>query len=676
MPIEVSAVTGRGGPRGRREGRRFLVAVVVVCCWVVGVVTLTGCGGSSRHAASASVHPGAVVGQKVTLTLGEEGTAVGLDDEEPNEEFETGVEGEKPPPTDTPYRPTEAETAAAPRTASGSRAAAASVFGVFRSTPTKGNGGTAVSEPTAANDANVILATGNTWAMLSNDDGLTWPSSLSLNPASNPPPGDKVCCDQVTYSVDRTGHRMTFWLIQNDCGGTRCGGNNPRHQNALTLRMFADQADLLAGQVCDFTLSPSAFGLSKDFFDFNKVSSTSKYLYVVTDVRTLTHKSDGAEIIRLPLDDLDSGDCKTSFSGMNVKGQDSLAPVENAGSTMFLAAHVHDLIQGDQLRIYSIPDSSTTLSHVDRNVNNYGPNNRGKGSCKSPDGDDPCKRFNDNQTVGFHSGSSVGWMWTAPQDHEFPFPQVRVAVFDTASQKLVTEHTIWNRNFAWTYPAVGVNTRGELGVIVYAMGGGSFPSPSGFIRTNPRNWSGITLHSLVKGVASFKTNTWGDYASVHRYTGCPNTFLGTAWSIQRSAAGNVAENRSVWFGNPADSCADMAVTAALALPTKLKPGDTLSIIHVTKNLGAAATATTTRYYLSKDSVKSSADILLINASAEPALVAGGQFAPTTVLAAVIPTMPAGTYKLIACANDKNPIAETTTANNCFTPAETLTISPK
>ena len=86
---------------------------------------------------------------------------------------------------------------------------------------------------------------------------------------------------------------MTFWLIQNDCGGTRCGGKNPPPpQNALTLRMFADPGrPSLAGQVCDFTLSPSAFGLSKDFFDFNKVSSTSRFLYVVTDVRTLTHKS-------------------------------------------------------------------------------------------------------------------------------------------------------------------------------------------------------------------------------------------------------------------------------------------------------------------------------------------------------------------------------------------------
>ena len=121
MPIAVSAVTGLGGPHGRRESRRFVVGVVGVCCCLAGVVMLTGCGGSSRHAGSASVHPGAVVGQKATLTLGEEGTAVGLDDEEPDEEFETGVEGEKPPPTDKPYRPTEAETAAAPRTASGSR---------------------------------------------------------------------------------------------------------------------------------------------------------------------------------------------------------------------------------------------------------------------------------------------------------------------------------------------------------------------------------------------------------------------------------------------------------------------------------------------------------------------------------------------------------------------------
>ena len=538
-------------------------------------------------------------------------------------------------------------------------------------------GGSVVQEPTAANDGNVILATGNTWARLSTDNGLTWPKTLKLNPASNPPPGDKVCCDQVAYAVDRGDHALTFWLLQNDCGGVRCGQSNPNptKQNALTLRMFADQSELLGpGQPCDLTLSPSMFGLSKSFFDFNKMSSTGKFLYVVTDVRTLTHKSGGAEIIRLSLDHLDDGDCRFSWRAWNVKKETSLAPVEHAGSTMFFAGHTSDTTNGDELRIYSLADSSTNLKSVVRDVHNYAAVSRNFGKCPSPDGDDPCQRFGDNQTVGFHAGNSVGWMWTATQDKRFPFPQVRVAVFRTSSLKVVKQHTIWNKKFAWTYPAVGVNDRHELGIVLYEMGGGRFPSADAFLRPDPRDWSGITMHRIATGSTSFSRNVWGDYASVHAYAGCSNSFLGTAFTVQSNAGTTVSENRSVWFGKAGDGCADLAVTAAFALPAQVLVGGTLSIAHTTKNLGSAsADPTTTRYYLSRDAVRGEGDVPLGATSAEPTLVPGGESDPAATVSAVIPAVAPGAYHLIACANDGHPVPETTAVDNCFSPAETFTI---
>ena len=116
----------------------------------------------------------------------------------------------------------------------------------------------------------------------------------------------------------------------------------PNGENALTLRMFASEGDLLCGNACDFQLKPSTFGLSNDFFDFNKISSTFGFLYLVTDDRTFTHKRDGAEVIRFSLDNLDDGDCSAGFHAWHVTDEDSLAPVQNAASTMFLAAHEHE----------------------------------------------------------------------------------------------------------------------------------------------------------------------------------------------------------------------------------------------------------------------------------------------------------------------------------------------
>jgi hypothetical protein len=654
------------GP-GVTWARLALAVAVAICC-------VTCC--APAVAASVASRSGDAIGHRVTLTLGADATPGQIDDAEPNEEFEEGLVGEPRPPQDKPYQPTESQTTSgAP---SPEQRAASDHFTLFRSTPTNPSGGSAVQEPTAVNDGNVILATGNTWARLSTDDGLTWPSSLTLNPGSNPPPGDKVCCDQVAYAVDRGDHALTFWLLQNDCGGVRCGQRNPNptKQNALTLRMFANRADLLAvpPRPCDLTLSPSMFGISNSFFDFNKMSSTGRFLYVVTDVRTLTHKSGGAEIIRLSLDHLDDGDCRFSWRAWNVKNQTSLAPVEHAGSTMFFAGHTNSAQDGDELRILSLADTSTNLKSVVRDVHNYAAVTRNLGKCPSPDGDDPCQRFGDNQTVGFHAGNSVGWMWTATQDKRFPFPQVRVAVFRTSSLKLVQEHTIWNRKFAWTYPAVGVNDRHELGIVLYEMGGGRFPSADAFLRPDPRDWSGITMHRIATGSASFTKNSWGDYASVHAYAGCPNTFLGAAFTVHSNAGTTVAENRAAWFGEEGDGCADLAVTAVFALPGQVLVGDTLSIAHTTKNLGSAsAGATTTRYYLSRDAVRGEGDVGLGATSAEPVLVAGGESDPAATVSVVIPAVAPGTYHLIACANDEHPVPETSAADNCFSPAQTFTI---
>jgi hypothetical protein len=276
--------------------------------------------------------------------------------------------------------------------------------------------------------------------------------------------------------------------------------------------------------------------------------------------------------------------------------------------------------------------------------------------------------------VGFHAANSVGWLWTATEDKRFPFPQVRVAVFRTSSLKLVAQHTIWNKKFAWTYPAVGVNDRHELGIVLYEMGGGRNPSADGFLRPDPRDWSGIKVHRIATGSASFGKNAWGDYASVHAYAGCPQTFLGTAFTVQSNAGTTVAENRSAWFGEQGDACPDLTVTALAVLPTEVLVGGTLSIVHTTKNLGAASSgATTTRYYLSRDTRRGEGDVALGAKSAEPSLVPGGESNPAATVNAVVPAVAPGAYHLIACANDPNSVEEASADNNCLSSAQTVTI---
>jgi len=117
--------------------------------------------------------------------------------------------------------------------------------------------------------------------------------------------------------------------------------------------------------------------------------------------------------------------------------------------------------------------------------------------------------------------------------------------------------------------------------------------------------------------------------------------------------------------NDTDCSADLVVISVSDPPVKKRRGGSFGVQDVVMNRGATSVQSITRYYLSKDTVKSKRDILLrgkrivlpldINTISEELL-------PTKV------TIPAGTpvrkYYLIACADVGNKVTETDETNNC------------
>jgi hypothetical protein len=255
-----------------------------------------------------------------------------------------------------------------------------------------------------------------------------------------------------------------------------------------------------------------------------------------------------------------------------------------------------------------------------------------------------------------------------------------VAVFDSGTLNLVTEHEIWSRNNAWTYPAVGVNARGDVGVLLYAMGGSiSFPEAQGFILTDPRNWSTITMNDVANSDSTISpsapTNGWGDYASVHRYDSCTNTFLGTVWT----GVSGSAQLNSVWFGDPDDGCPDLQIVSTSGSPTSIARGSTLDLTQSTQNVGSAtAAASRTRYYLSVDRDWSTDDVRLKTKTSIPSLGAGktnGPLVPGPDATATVPKgIAASKYFVIACADDLGAVAEVSETNNCLTGATKITVT--
>jgi hypothetical protein len=582
--------------------------------------------------------------------------------------------GKRPDPAKKTAAPTVPPTSEAGRPGSSQNrlaqaAASASDFTVFRNTVT-GTSGTSAVEPTAANDRNGVLVTGNFYANVSRDNGLTF-DATPLDPSANEVYGG-FCCDQVAYAVDRGSYSLVFWLIQYRYKAAA-------QRNALKLRMFRGRSDLLDKEdSCSWNFEPQRdFERdTKQWLDFNQVSHTSKYLYITTNVRdadkaTLPQVDTndprvGGLIFRIALDDLDDGNCKIDYRYWYEKGNPYISPVQNAGSTMYLATHVPGFLEGDNLRIYSIADSSTDLKKKDKDIENFKDID---GHCPLPDGKNPCKDAHNGRMSGFRSGNTIGWLWMGDEDKHFPFPHVRAAVFETGTLKKVLEHQIWSNDFAWQLPTVGVNQKGDLGVILYAMGGGRFPKVQGFILTDPRNWSGIQMNAIAPSTSGADADGWGHYASVRPYGNCTDTYLGSAYTSE----GGVQRGRLVWFGRKNDGCADLAVTTLLALPTKVTRGNILSITQITRNIGSAtASASTTRYYLSRDATKSSDDIRLNAETSVPALSAENSVTGP-VASATVPTNLSGEYRLFACADDRSAVSEITDTNNCFLGVQTITV---
>ena len=119
---------------------------------------------------------------------------------------------------------------------------------------------------------------------------------------------------------------------------------------------------------------------------------------------------------------------------------------------------------------------------------------------------------------------------------------------------------------------------------------------------------------------------------------------------------------------------DLIETAITNPPSSIVRKGSFSVTDTTMNQGAvAAGASTTRYYLSVDTQKSSNDILLNGSRAVPALASGAS-STGTVTVTVPANVQSGTFFLLACSDDLNVVSESNEGNNCTASASQVTVT--
>jgi formylglycine-generating enzyme required for sulfatase activity len=108
---------------------------------------------------------------------------------------------------------------------------------------------------------------------------------------------------------------------------------------------------------------------------------------------------------------------------------------------------------------------------------------------------------------------------------------------------------------------------------------------------------------------------------------------------------------------------DLIVSSAANKTATVAAGGTVTVVSTVKNIGTAmAGKSGTRFYLSKDAVKGVGDVRLTGSLEVPALGRGRTTTATTTLK--VPTrLAAGTYFLIAAADDRKQIMESREGNN-------------
>ena len=151
--------------------------------------------------------------------------------------------------------------------------------------------------------------------------------------------------------------------------------------------------------------------------------------------------------------------------------------------------------------------------------------------------------------------------------------------------------------------------------------------------------------------------------------------LGCADDTSTNIESNETNNCAASVGSVFITAPDLVATTVSNPPAAAHIGGSFSVTDSTQNRGSAASvASTTRYYLSADRVKSTGDRLLTGGRSVPILAPNA--VSTGGATVTIPTTTtAGTYFVVACADDTKVSIESSETDNCVASASTVAVAP-
>jgi subtilase family serine protease len=245
-----------------------------------------------------------------------------------------------------------------------------------------------------------------------------------------------------------------------------------------------------------------------------------------------------------------------------------------------------------------------------------------------------------------------------------------------------TTPVYWNNTvyFSWAKnPITAYKLNSGMLASPPAAQSAAFPTPSHAVITANGNSNGIvwvinggnTLFALdaITLVTLYNSNQ----AASSRDTLPPLAHFATPIAADGQVFVGTQNSLVVYGLLNAAKLADLIETSVTDPPATIVNGGSFSVTETVQNVGSAtASASTTRYYLSTTRSKNGAH-LLTGARAVPSLGAGATSTGTANIT-VSPGSPAGTYFLLACADDKLAAPESNESNNCTASTNNVTVS--
>jgi hypothetical protein len=342
-----------------------------------------------------------------------------------------------------------------------------------------------------------------------------------------------LCCDQIVEYVPKIDRFVWLLLFRPNSANVnkiRVITFHPKDVTATGINAWL-YMDLYSGN----------FGLNT-WLDYPDIAVGDNWIYI-----SATAIGQGLAVFRVPLTGLDVASTFTVWYTDAARGDVASESRigQNPGDTLFWAGHS---VIGTTLRVFKWPESGTVYYWNDIRINDFPSDS--KNFISNCPGNSTTSWVFSVQFPAVHgitrrTSTEVWFAWPAPSGGGFPNIHVQIAQIDVRSWptlRLIRQWQIWNKDFAFGYPALSTNACGDVGVALM-FGGGMY---------NPSSAVGVAIDGTFLGstvyypaLSDVCEDRYGDYLAVR--PGAGNHFAAFMYS-ETNIEGIDRQARYVSFG--------------------------------------------------------------------------------------------------------------------------------